>query len=41
VEIRDAKTLEEIEFIGAQAVIALATKVGRVRLIDNLVLREP
>jgi len=40
VEIRDAKTLEEIEFIGAQAVIALAMKVGRVRLIDNLVLRE-
>jgi pantoate--beta-alanine ligase len=40
VEIRDSKTLEEIEFIEAQAVIALAMKVGRVRLIDNLVLRE-
>ncbi len=40
VEIRDAKTLEEIEFIEAQAVIALAVKVGKVRLIDNLVFRE-
>jgi len=40
VEIRDAKTLEEIEFIENQAVIALAMKVGKVRLIDNLVFRE-
>jgi pantoate--beta-alanine ligase len=40
-EIRDAKTLEGIESIEAQAVIALAAKVGKVRLIDNLVLREP
>ena len=40
VEIRDAKTLEEVEFIGAQAVIALAMKVGKVRLIDNLVFKE-
>jgi pantoate--beta-alanine ligase len=38
VEIRDAKTLEEIEIIEDQAVIALAVKVGKVRLIDNLVL---
>lgn len=41
VEIRDAETLEEIESIEAQAVIALATKVGNVRLIDNLVFRDP
>jgi pantoate--beta-alanine ligase len=41
VEIRDVETLEEIEFIEYQAVIALAMKVGKVRLIDNLVLREP
>jgi pantoate--beta-alanine ligase len=40
-EIRDARTLEEIESIEAQAVIALAAEVGKVRLIDNLVLREP
>ncbi len=40
VEIRDAKTLEEIEMIEGQAVIALAIKVGKVRLIDNLVFRE-
>lgn len=40
VEIRDAKTLEEIEMIEGQAIIALAIKVGKVRLIDNLILRE-
>lgn len=40
VEIRDAKTLEEIEMIEGQAVIALAIKVGKVRLIDNLIFRE-
>ena len=39
VEIRDAKTLEEIEIIDDQAVIALAMKVGGVRLIDNLIFR--
>lgn len=41
VEIRDTKTLEEIESIEGHAVIALAMKVGKVRLIDNLVFREP
>ena len=40
VEIRDANTLEEIECIEEQAVIALAMKVGKVRLIDNLVFRK-
>ena len=40
VEIRDAKTLEEIEIIEDQAIIALAAKVGKVRLIDNVILRE-
>ena len=40
VEIRDAKTMEEIEIIEDQAVIALAMKVGKVRLIDNFVFRE-
>jgi pantoate--beta-alanine ligase len=39
VEIRDAKTLDEIEIIDDQAVIALAMKVGEVRLIDNLIFR--
>jgi len=32
--------LEEIEMIEGQAVIALAIKVGKVRLIDNLIFRE-
>ncbi len=40
VEVRDTKTLEEIEMIEGQAVIALAIKVGKVRLIDNLVFME-
>ena len=40
VEIRDAKTMEEIEIIEDQGVIALAMKVGKVRLIDNFVFRE-
>ncbi len=40
VEIRDARTLEEIEIIEKQAIIALAAEVGKVRLIDNVILRE-
>jgi pantoate--beta-alanine ligase len=40
VEIRDVRTLEEIEIIEDQAIIALAAKVGKVRLIDNVILRE-
>jgi pantoate--beta-alanine ligase len=40
VEIRDGRTLEKIEFIRGQAVIALAAKVGKVRLIDNFVFRQ-
>jgi pantoate--beta-alanine ligase len=40
IEIRDVKTLEEIEAIEGQAVIAMAAKVGKVRLIDNVILRE-
>ncbi len=40
VEIRDAKTLEEVEIIAGEAVIALAARVGKVRLIDNVIFRE-
>jgi pantoate--beta-alanine ligase len=40
VEVRDVRTLEEIEIIEDQAIIALAAKVGKVRLIDNVILRE-
>ncbi len=40
VDVRDAKTLEEIEIIEGEAVIALAAKVGEVRLIDNVIFRE-
>jgi pantoate--beta-alanine ligase len=40
VECRDAYTLEEITTLSAPAVIAIAARVGRTRLIDNVVL-EP
>jgi pantoate--beta-alanine ligase len=40
VECRDASTLEEITSLSAPAVIAIAARVGRTRLIDNTVL-EP
>ncbi len=40
VDVRDARTLEEIEIIEDDAVIALAMRVGKVRLIDNMIFRE-
>ncbi len=40
VEVREATTLKEIERIDGPAVIAVAARVGRTRLIDNIVL-EP
>ncbi len=40
VEIRDAETLEEIEIIEGRVVIACAMKVGKVRLIDNVILDD-
>lgn len=36
VEIVDLKTLEQLETIGDQALVALAVFIGRTRLIDNL-----
>ncbi|HZY59247.1 MAG TPA: pantoate--beta-alanine ligase [Candidatus Binataceae bacterium] len=38
VEVRDALTLAEIGAVSAPAVIAIAARVGRTRLIDNTVL---
>jgi len=38
VEILDAKTLEEIETINRDVVIALAVKIGKPRLIDNIIV---
>jgi pantoate--beta-alanine ligase len=40
VEVRDAATLHEIKAVNAPAVVAVAARVGRTRLIDNLVLDE-
>lgn len=39
VEVRDAASLQQITALGAPAVIAVAARVGRTRLIDNLVLK--
>lgn len=38
VEILDAETLEEIEIINRNVVIALAVKIGKPRLIDNIIV---
>ena len=38
VEVRDAETLGEIATVAERAVLALAVRVGRTRLIDNTVL---
>ncbi|HKL42687.1 MAG TPA: pantoate--beta-alanine ligase [Clostridia bacterium] len=38
VEILDAKTLENIEIIDRDVVIALAVKIGKPRLIDNIIV---
>jgi pantoate--beta-alanine ligase len=39
VEILDSKNLNEIETIETEAIIALAVKFGKTRLIDNIFLR--
>jgi pantoate--beta-alanine ligase len=38
-EVRDARTLEPVEELTGEVVLAVAAKVGRARLIDNVVLR--
>jgi pantoate--beta-alanine ligase len=38
VEIRDAETLEKVETMSSRTVIAIAARVGSVRLIDNIVI---
>jgi pantoate--beta-alanine ligase len=40
VKVCDAHTLEDIEEIKAEAVIALAVNMGKTRLIDNIILKE-
>jgi len=41
VEVRDAMSLQEITAVAAPAVVAVAARVGRTRLIDNIVLEPP
>jgi pantoate--beta-alanine ligase len=41
VNICDAETLDDLEFIGTRALIAVAVRVGKTRLIDNAILTEP
>ncbi|HEY2105095.1 MAG TPA: pantoate--beta-alanine ligase [Candidatus Binataceae bacterium] len=38
VEVRDATTLEQVAVVSAPAVVAVAARIGRTRLIDNVVL---
>jgi len=38
ISIADNETLEELEMIDAQALVSLAVKIGKPRLIDNIVL---
>jgi pantoate--beta-alanine ligase len=40
VKICDAHTLEDIEEIKGEAIIAVAVQIGKTRLIDNLILKE-
>jgi len=40
IEIRDAKTLDKIKKINGGALIALAVKVGKARLIDNITIQN-
>jgi pantoate--beta-alanine ligase len=37
-EVRDARTLEPVETVSGEVVLAVAAKVGRARLIDNVVI---
>jgi len=38
VSVADAATLQELEAIGGSALVSLAVRMGRTRLIDNIVL---
>jgi len=39
-EIRDSQTLSETEEISGQALFAIAARVGKTRLVDNIILKE-
>jgi pantoate--beta-alanine ligase len=41
VQICDADTLQEVDRIEGDVVVALAAYLGKTRLIDNLVYRNP
>jgi pantoate--beta-alanine ligase len=40
VKICDAQTLEDIDEIKAEAIVAVAVNIGKTRLIDNIILKE-
>jgi pantoate--beta-alanine ligase len=40
IKVCDAHTLEDIEAIKGEAIIAVAIQIGKTRLIDNLILKE-
>ena len=39
ISIADAETLEELDTVSSTALVSLAVRFGRTRLIDNLILR--
>ena len=38
VSVADAETLDELEKVKLPALVSLAVKIGKIRLIDNVVL---
>ena len=41
VSVADAETLEELDKIKPPALVSLAVRIGKPRLIDNVVLGDP
>ena len=41
VSVADADTLEELRYISGPALVSLAVRVGKARLIDNIILQPP
>ena len=41
VSIADPDTLEELDWVDADALVSLAVRIGQTRLIDNILLGSP
>ena len=38
VSVADAETLEELDTVGGRAMVSVAIRLGKLRLIDNIIL---